>query len=323
MPGNYTTDGDAMSSTTNIFADHVGSIRAALLRVAGTQLTGAQLRALIDSTCPGFDLRAASGVPAGPGALSTFLRTQFPQLIHLIGKRGGDNLYLIGAPLRKDIVATEVAPGPMSLWAAFASPGLGQEVVFDRANRALLAQPMGRLLTASQVRLAPISAQEFRAIAGRFLESAPTDIQDELRKILEEGDLFYQSWISVLKRRDNATYHSWGLFRVQAIIDLFRSRLVTAEVPSEEVEKAVQALVADQAAAYKERANAIRNSVQPWGRPVAQPAWDAPGYASGSSELYDARALAIAAINSMPLTEIRQISVPLGAIIDAAFLPRK
>jgi hypothetical protein len=311
-----------MNSTTYTSADHVGSVRAALLRLAGSQLSGTQLRALVDSTCPGFDLRAAAGVPTGPGALSSFLRTHFSDLVHMIGKQGGDNLYLIGAP-RSDLVVTDVAAPPVGFWAAFASPGLGQEIVFDRVHKSLSVQAKGVALSEHQVRLAPISSQEFRTIAAQFVESAPTDIQDELRKILEEGDLFYQNWISILKRRDPAVYHRWGLFRVRSIIDLFRVRLATAEVPLEEVEKGVQSLVADQAAAYKERAHAIRSSIQPLQRPVMQPALNAPGPASGASDMNDARALVVAVINNMSLTEIRQISVPLGAIIDASILFRK
>jgi hypothetical protein len=37
----------------------------------------------------------------------------------------------------------------------------------------------------------------------------------------------------------------------------------------------------------------------------------------------DARSLAILAINNMSTTEIRQLAIPLGAVIDAGLLSRK
>jgi hypothetical protein len=315
-----------MNSSTNL--DEIGSIRAALLRVAGSQLSGTQIRALVDVTCPTFDVRAAVGIPTGPGALSTFLKTNFSDIVHIVGKKGGDNVYLIGPPRtdspRTDFAAaSDITLRPPSVWAAFASPGLGQEVVFDRVDNSLSVQARGSVVSEHQVRLAPISTQEFRGIAERFVGSTPEDIQDELRRILEQGVAFYEPWITVLKRRNPALYHRWGLFRVQGIVDLFRERLVTANVAPEEVEKAVRSLVADQEAAYKQRANALRTNIPLLDRSVLQRAPQAPVLVSETADVSDARAMATLMINYMSVTEIRQLSVPFGAVIDAGLLSRK
>ncbi len=319
-----------MDSSASLASTDLGAIRAALLRVAGHQQSGAQLRALIDYTCPGLDLRAAAGVPTGPGALTAFLRTHFSDIVHPIGKRGGDNLFLIGPPTGSPIVPTvagnfpaAVTFRPVSLWTAFASPALGYEVVFDRVDGSLSVQAKGGMLSSQQVRLAPISAQEFRTIATQFVGSAPSVIQDELRKILEEGDRFYQIWISALKTKDPATYHRWGLFRVQEIVALFRARLANAAVPPEDLEKAVQALVADQAAAYSARARAVRGAIEPLEQSGTQRTLTPVALEPQAADIKDVRAFAALAINSMSLTEIRQLSVPLGAIIDAVSLSKR
>lgn len=151
----------------------------------------------------------------------------------------------------------------------------------------------------------------------------PTALQEQLRKILEEGDRFYPNWISILKVRDPATYHRWGLFRVQQIIDLFRERLATAAIPPEEVEKAAQVLVGDQAATYTARARAARGAIEPFEQPTTQRTPNPVALEQQAAEINDARSFAALAVNSMSLTEIRQLSIPLGAIIDAISLSKR
>lgn len=148
-----------MNSSLNVPPD-LTALRTALVRVAGQQLSGTQLRALVDYTCPGMDLRVAAGIPTGPGALTTFLKTHFSDLVHQTGKRGGDNLFIIGPSTPSPTASagsakfpTAATSRPVSIWTAFASPGLGYEVVFDRSDSSLLVQAKGGVLSSQQVRL--------------------------------------------------------------------------------------------------------------------------------------------------------------------------
>ncbi|MBX9775228.1 MAG: hypothetical protein K2Y71_12540 [Xanthobacteraceae bacterium] len=310
-----------MNVSTNIFVEELNSIRSALLRLSGSRVTGSQLRQLVDATCPGFDVKTAAGTNVG--ALTTLLKRHYNDIVHLVGKAGGDNIFLIGGADPNPVQAA-AAPRPVSLWTAFASPALGHEVVYDRDQKSLTTQVKGATLLQSQVRLAAPSNEEFHAIAQEFIQSAPTDMQEQLQKILGLGDRFYLSWISFLKVRDTAVYHRWGLFRVKRIVDLLRNRLVEAKVPVEEVDKAVELLGSQQQAAYQERAQAIRQYMAPPESPPAQGS-SLPVQVSKPepADVENARAVAIAAIKNMSLTEIRQITLPLGAIIDAALLLKK
>src|SRR5262249_36969780 len=149
--------------TTNNLSDRLGLIRSALLQGVGTKITGSKLRAVIDYTCPGFDVRAAAGAPGSPGTLSAFLKLHFADIVHLIGKRGGDNLYFIG-PTNPPVAPLPTNPpvAPASLWAAFGSPSLRQDVVFDRVHRSVSAPPREHPISPDQVQIAPISSVDFR-----------------------------------------------------------------------------------------------------------------------------------------------------------------
>jgi hypothetical protein len=148
-----------MTASMSIFSDQVQLIRASLLRLTGTELTGSRLRGVIDSACPELDLRTATGVSTGSGALAKLLSMHFSDIVHPIGKSGGDPLYLIGAP---PDVAADVSPPHTNLWAAFASPGLGLEIVFDHKDNSLSVQLKDRALSAQQVRISPVSTDNFR-----------------------------------------------------------------------------------------------------------------------------------------------------------------
>ena len=314
-----------MNTSINIIHDQLSAARTALLGAAGTQKTGAQLRALIDAACPEFDVRGLAGVPVGPGALTKVLKEHFSDIVQPIGRKGGDTLFLIGLSGRTSTSGDAVKS--ISLWAAFASPGLGQELMFDRRTHHLTVRAPEASFSADHVRIPSLSRHEFKKIAEDFLATTETDTQKEFQSLLGSGDFYYHTWISALKARGTTIYHRWGLFRVQAIIELFRNRLASAGVSSEQAEEAAQTLIADQAAAYKERTRVIRSGLEPWERTVSQrenPRPPVPEIVTESApDLKDARAVAVAALNHMSISEIRHITLPLGAIIDAVLFVRK
>lgn len=304
-----------MNAPTSITASDLDLIRAALLKIAGTQQTGTQIRALIDLTCPQFDLRAAVGVPVGSsGALTKLLMTYFADLAHPVGKNGGDTVFWIGGP-RPDLVEGNVQPSETNLWATFANPRFDGELVFDREDQTFSIGPRGGMLSADQVRITPISEEDFRNIAEQFVENSPPGEQDELRRVLDSNDFSYRGWYSVIQKSPEMN-HRWGLFRVQAIAALFRDRLSSAEVPQEKADRAVRLMIKDQEAAYKERTRASRSTSLLWKPPITQRT--PPVQISEINDVSDARTMAISAIQNMSISEIRQIKVPLGAILDAA-----
>jgi hypothetical protein len=309
----------------------VDAIRNALLNITGSQRTGTQLRALIDTVCPGLDLRAAAGVPAGPGALTKFLYTHFADILHAVGKSGGDSIYSVGAPGAGANSVTRSNGGgrATNLWAVFASPGLRQQLVFDRETGRSFAHPRGAPITDNQIAIAPVTDDEFRVMAEKFAETAPPNVKQELQEILNQPDFVYQNWISVLRSKYPSHHHRWGLYRVQAIIDLFRHRLAEAGVPQDLLEPTVERLIEAQSAAYNERLLSRTRSALYAGSATGerQEARTPPQVVTlpvaERSTSIDPRSLAILAIKNMSATEIRQLAIPLGAIIDAGWLASK
>ncbi|MEQ1866881.1 MAG: hypothetical protein ABL996_19760, partial [Micropepsaceae bacterium] len=319
-----------MNSNIESSATQLGRIRAGLIGISGSRKTGAQIRAFIDAVCPDFDLRAVAGVPSGPGALAKLINTHFSDIVHLIDRSRGDPLYEIGAlGVSVGNLATTT-----NIWVAFANPRLGQQLIYDRSNDKFFLRPSGALLSEHQFAISPIAPQEFRKIAEDFAISTPENIRAELQPLLEQESFSYQTWISALKAKYPAHFHQWGLFRVQAIINLFRNRLVGANVPPEKLEAIVNGLIADQASAYRERvASRTRQSViggSPIGTPISGAQLSGATMSQmalvatiGKSDEFVARDLATLVISNMSLDEIRRIVVPLGAIIDSGLMPKK
>jgi hypothetical protein len=309
-----------MAESEDTLSNNIRVLRAALLTLSGTRQTGSQLRAIFDVVCPGFDLRAAAGVPVGSGALTKLIQTHFADLLHPIGKNGGDNVFQVGTPQLDSVKAD--AAHPTNFWTLFANPGLGWELVFDKISKSLSVVAKGSQLQAHQNRITPISAEDFRAIAERFIDDVPTEARDELQKVLAGKSFLYQNWISTLKGIDPSQYHRWGLFRVKAITDLFRNRLLSTDVPDEQVETAYQALVAHQKTAYEERIQVMRGGIERRDGPSTQSAHHLL-ISAASAVVSDARSIAINALNYMTIDEIRQLKVPLGAVIDSILLSRR
>jgi hypothetical protein len=275
------------------------------------------------------------GVPVGPGALTKFLSANFSDIVHQVGKHGGDKLYWIGEAAGAAVRASDIGIGALgsegaaNLWAVFASPGLRQQMVFDRNTARFSVRPLTEAISETEVAIPPVTPEEFRVMAREFADSAPLDLKQELDNILERPEFIYQNWIDVLREKYPSQYHRWGLFRVQAITDLFRDRLTEAAIPGDQLEDTATRLAEAQSAAYKERLFARTRSVlysEPgsWERSelrVAQE--DRVSPTAKTAALMDPRSLAILAINNMSATEIRQLAIPIGALIDAGVLPRK
>jgi hypothetical protein len=215
-----------------------------------------------------------------------------------------------------------------NLWAVFASPGLLQQIILDRTTGRIFSQPQGIPVSDQQIAIPPVDREEFRGIAENFLNIVPADVKEDLRSILDRPEFIYQNWISLLREKYPSHHHRWGLHRVQAIIDLFRKRLQATGIPQDQAEATVGRLVADQSATFKERLLArSRLAWQDASAPI--PSWQEPprprrppgvDKQEGPGDL---RAVIKLAIDELSLTELRQLRIPLGAIIDAGLLFRK
>ena len=299
-------------------SNQIDIIRAALMRFAGTRQTGSQLRALIDSAAPGIDIREIAGVPVGPGALTKLLASNFSDIAVPIGKAGGDNLYFIGSSANEfSNQGGEISPA-LNIWTAFASPDVGVDVLYNKENKSLSVRSKDSMNSEEELRISSVSPEEFRQIAETFSKTAPKEFQQELTDTINQNDFAFHKWISVLRRGPAGLYQDWGQFRIQKFAELFRQRLSISGLPEQQIEDAVHTLRTEQSIAFKLRTQAtLKNANQTTLFGLQK------NESELNSDINDAREIAKVLINYMSMSEIRQISVPLGAIIDARLVPRK
>jgi hypothetical protein len=290
----------------------VHRVRSALTRLSGTEQSGAQLRAAIDLACPELDLRsAATFLPGTGGALTKFLKAYLSDIVRPIGKRGGDTLFSVGV---------DASPPRYTFWQAFSSPALGLEIIFDRQSNDFTIRPKGTPASTTEICIEPVLPDEFRRIAEDFALKLDEPMKSDLRSRVADNPFYYNTWTAELKQYPDL-YRTWGLFRVQAIKDLFRRRLDTAQVPEEKIQHAMQLLAAAQEFAYKERIRSSRSNPETWDQsPPSRAAVQLSHFPTDDNDTSAARAVATLLIRNMSLTDIRELRVPLGAILDAALL---
>jgi hypothetical protein len=320
-----------MSETAETLDADLSRAYAQLLQLSGSIRTGSELRSFFDDNFPSIDIRAVTGILVGSGALSKFLRDHFAAIVHPVGKRGGDTLYQIGSIPPPDLATLGTR---RNLWTAFANPSMGLQLVVDRTTGAVSCHPISTELGVNSIALPPIARAEFQQITEDFTDTLPRELRDALRPLMESGD-YSSNWLATLRNRDTDAALRWGLFRIEAITELFRNRLQNASLPPEQVELCVRDLLAEQQAAHNERiaARSLRKATST----LINLRLDAgsgntddallrnslsPAKTLNSPETIFARSVACLAIGNMSLEEIRKLRVPLGAIIDAGFAPR-
>lgn len=294
----------------------VPKLRDALMLIDGAERTGAQLKAMIDSVCPDLDIRQATGVLVGPGALTSFIRTHLADIVSPVGKHGGDPIYRIGAQ-RTSLEESE----NLDFWAIFASTSLGQQFVYNKTTKHIGAQFVGGPVPEDSIVIAPLSSDDLKQICVDFVEGVPESLKNELKTTLNL-DNFFTAWVNILRTKYPDYYRDWGLFRVQAIIKLFEDRLKAADLSDEEVRSYVSRLVRNQSAAYRARVAQLTSSPDPQSSTRAQSAQQnsSSGQSTHTPSLAQdlaIRKLATSALGFMSDTELRNLMMPLGALADA------
>lgn len=311
----------------------LAEVRSILEESSGREMSGAEIGSLLQNRLPSFDIRAATGVVAGSGALSILLRDHFPDLVQVVGKKGGDNLYWIGPPVVEGQLRKKNKS--VNLWTAFASPSLGLRLAVDRNNGTLSTCQVSAELEANLISFPSITLAELTAMAEEFSGNLSPNVSEELRCFAEVGN-FSASWFKALQSLDEDAAKRWARFRIDRIIDRFRARLEDVSLPSEHVESCTQELVRAQREAYNLRyLERSKKSDQPIvnvsdrGERSAESPNDPLRSedvrrltGSNSLNVVFARNIACQTIATMSLTDIRKLRLPLGAIIDAGLLGR-
>lgn len=251
---------------------------------------------------------------AAVGGLRNFIATHLSSALVWHSKdeksKLDDRYRLVGVdmPHPEDLATISSEPRRVSVqspaWDAFVNP---KSPLKDRLtlDAGLLKVREIDPTDSSALPLPSVSTDEERGIYEKFARSEQTVGIDRLRRAMEEEN-YQRAWYSALKDPGLAELRrSWGKFRFDNLVEIFRTRLAAAGLPESDSAPIVDQLVA----AYMARRGQNKEA------PTAVGAGAAPTATALA-------AFARAAINVMSDSELMQLWVPLHAALKAAGKPR-
>lgn len=314
-------NGDEMTENT-VTSEQIQKVRNGLQQLSGTTQTGALLRPLIEKISPGLDVRQAVGMPVGPGALKSFLSMYFSDLVREVDRKGTDIVYRIGAASMESTVSDQSEGSNLRevelYWPSFASANPVRRLVFDRETKTLSLQSAGQQLSNKKIEINPVTNVEFRRIAEEFVAELNPEFRQPLSQQLVDGKYYYAGWLESLRNLDKSLDGKWGLFRLNAILELFVRRLTDAGVDAVDA-SAAQTILAQSQQSRRTKRQSEKLNVAPISVERSENAINRP---SKTSEI-NVRDAASALIQTMPMDELRQIKFSLGVIFDAFEISKK
>lgn len=259
------------------------------------QVLGAKLGFAITRAFPEVNLKAQYG------GLRPFLERYCSQHVTWTGKRGLDDCY---APAS---ASPESTPRPArddtNLWQAFTNPEAAVGIAVNpTAGTVVVADP--KELAPGFLVLAKMTREDHRKIASEFLPQIDSENRAQFQSSLSSGS-FWPQWTSLIASTQLGRYRGqWLAFRFQRICDILRERLNQIGIQEPRTTFFLD-LIKD-----SKRKTSISSTPSRIGKPLSQ----SQDHAEAISIL---RHLAHAAIDGMPEEELRQLRIPLGAIIDS------
>ena len=305
---------EAMTDTS--LNHQINAINSALRSYRYDQITGAKLRELILRVVPGFDIREAVEMPIGP-ALSTFANKYLSDGICQAGFRGQDILFEISGRKSSQSESLRLMTDPR-LWKTFASFRSEFQISLDDDTK-MVVERKGDSLTPPAKVIRSVERSELDAIQQQFRESLEDDDLTRLDAVVD-GATNYGTWIKRLTELGGDLARQWSSFRISRMKELFEARLQDIGVIESERELLISQLGESQTSGYLQRRSNLRKQriaaeMRPQ-RSISES--DADGSLEKSSvEL--ARQIAKAAIDEMNYSALRELKVPLGAVLDAKF----
>lgn len=252
------------------------------------QLSGSRLSALLRSHFPEWR-------PAEFGArnLRDFIQNQVTGVI-VAGRTGMDVIYALGT--------TETAPAGIGIeaqsfdfWRLWVSPNSHHVLAVDAHTGEVRATPLRGHLREQEQRLFPPDASAHREIAVAFLRAVPLGGNQVLAQIVQSEDAnWWQDWIREVRIAGQLA--TWNAFRRDRLEKLLSDRLREANLSQAIADRAMQRVRESHAA------------------PTRTPAATSltPDLADGAQ----LRRIALGAIERMSISELRDLRLPLGLVVD-------
>jgi hypothetical protein len=267
------------------------------------RILGSKVGSWLKERHPGIDF-------ASEGGLRSFIATHLSSVLAWHSKdeksKLDDRYRLVGENVpqpehRATLSSEQSGVGNRALaWDAFVNPASPYKNKLTLDAGALRVQGIDST-DPSALQLPSVSRDEERGIYEKFLLSEHHAGMDKLRSAMEE-DNYQRAWYLALRDPDlGEVRRSWGKFRFDRLLEIFRSRLSALALPASE-----SAVIVDQLVAAYEA-----------GRPQKKEAPAAAGGRAAPSTTTLA-AFARAAVSEMSDSELMQLWVPLHVVLKAA-----
>jgi hypothetical protein len=269
----------------------VHAVRAAL--EANGTLTGTRVAQAVRDAVPGFDARAH-----GFGSFREFVIARVPG-VSVIARSGMDVVYGFGTASSSTQTPTEP---PADLWRVWTSPNSPRVLAVKTADGTVRAVPRGTAGREGEVLLATPSTSVHQSIAKQFLAECAEPIRLRLAPIIEAAaPRWWEAWLVTLRGQPELT--QWYERRKTALVDELRGSLEKAGVTGDAASTAVTDVVRSH--------HAARPRDEPRRPPLRS------GEPRSGTTAFAMRELVLRAVQGLGENELRELRLPLGAVIDA------
>lgn len=253
------------------------------------QLSGSRLSALLRSRFPEW-----RPVEYGARNLRDFIESHVAGVI-VAGRSGMDVIYTLGT--------AEAAPAGIGIemqsfdfWRLWVSPNSQHVLAVDAQTGEVRAMPLHGQPRQHEQPLFPPDASAHRNIASAFLPTLPLGGNQNLAQIVQSEDAnWWQDWIREV--RVVGQLAAWNAFRRDRLQKLLSDRLREANLSQPIADRAMQRVRESHAAPTRTPSAAA---------PLT------PDMADGAR----LRRIALGAIERMSISELRDLRLPLGLVVD-------
>mmetsp|Transcript_2255 Transcript_2255/g.2716 ORF Transcript_2255/g.2716 Transcript_2255/m.2716 type:complete len:298 (-) Transcript_2255:291-1184(-) len=292
---------------TDLYESEISNIAEALSEREETTISGARLHEVILNTSPDVNIRDATGILKGPGALTKFAEDFLSHIIVRHGNSGGDVRYQITSNTAAGVERPKISA---IHWKTFVSSNANNILVWDEKRNNLLSLSVTEAESYPQNRqIVGITLNEHIQMREHFPEILDDELNQAVKQI-NQDELDYREWLSRVKKLDAQIFYKWSKFRLTEILKLLEDRLQNLNFNDSEVRLIKEKMHKSKDAAYSEY-----KKQKP--RPEEKMAIR---HNERESNTHDntqfARSLAKHAIDVMSDEDLRAIRIPLGVFID-------
>lgn len=302
-----------MSFVTTPLSDHdhaaLDSMREVLrdkLTGCGSEILGAQLAPMINES---FDPKSGVTYKRYEEKLGDFVSNHLSDFLVKTDKRSGADVQY-AVKLSADAMPSGALENE-GIWRAFVAIHSPVAVAWQSNTRKLIL--VNRDASAQDLTLiASTSLEEHARLAAEFCDSdfiAGNGNADQLKKIAQNySDSVYPDWMTAVKAAGKSSLRDWTEFRRDKLRALFKERLQKIKLSGEDSQLAIGQLERD----AKRHADVRRKAQTPTDLDSVK-----ASRPESNRRLISLRELAVLLVGQMDNANLRELRVPLGAVLDA------